>query len=177
MWRIHVEKYWAALNEYWVNVYHTPESAMSDALTLAAGIATLERPMYPAGVTITKVRVDDMTKGTDVFGTQVLNFAGTRTTLISGSWLPLFNTIRVDFSAADAGRPSRKYIRGALNEDDLAGPVTLETATITRTNTYAAALVGLNLCDVDGSDLTNYAVWPAPNIHDLHRRSKKKTTP
>lgn len=175
--RMHVEKYWAALNEYWTNVYYTNTGTLSDAVTLAAGIATLERALYPSSVTITKVRADDMVPNTDNFATQVLNLAGTRTAMATGSWLPLFNTVRVDFSSADAGRPSRKYIRGTLNEDDLAGPVSLETGTLTRVATYASALVGLAVCDVDGADLTNYATWPAPNIHDLHRRSKKKTTP
>lgn len=177
MWRISIEKFMASGAEYWTNIYYNNNATLADAVIRAGELVAAERPLYGPQVTVTKARVDDFTEGTDVGQTIVYNLPGTRTADLSGSYLPLFVTARVDFGAADAGRPSRKYLRGTLTEDDLLGPLSLSAASIARLQTYADAITDGSSCDVDGADLTTGVPWPAPQMRQLRRGKKRTVTP
>lgn len=173
--RIIVEKYMASNGEYWVNQYWTPAVDLDAANTVAASVMAAERLLYWNGVTITKTRVDDNTPLTDQFITVPQNLAGTRATPASNS-APLWVTARVDFAVAGNGRPSRKYLRGVLFEEDFSS-IDLSTTVKTLLQTYANTIVGLNICDPDMQDLLSGAPFNAPQMRQLRRGSKKPATP
>jgi len=173
--RIAIEKFAPVNQEYWVNVYYAPGSQPSAAQTIADLIMQAERPLYVSTITITKAHIDDMTPDTDVFQTIVYNQGGTRTGNTT-DLLPFWTTARVDFSTAGGGRPSRKYLRGVLFEQD-ANFMTIEATMQTRLQTYADAIVASGACDVDGQDLSLGVARPYPQMRQLRRGSKKKDTP
>lgn len=172
--RITIEKYMASAAEYWTNIYHAPGNDVAAAGVIAAGLVAAELPLYNAGIIITKYRVDDMVEDTDVGHTEVVNAVGT-----SGQGnvnMPLFVVVRVDFSTIGGGRPSRKYIRGTLQEDDVTF-TSLGASPITRCGIYAAAAIGTGFVDIDQQGINSYAVLPFPAMRQLRRGSKKKVAP
>lgn len=175
LFRITVEKYASIVGEYWTNVYWATGATVDDFTADVNAIVAAERPLYPTWVTVTKVRVDDGQPNTDVYRTYVRNEAGTRTA-ISGDSLPLFVTARVDFSAS-MGRPSRKYIRSFLTENDTT-MTAIAAAALTMLQTYGDAIVATAaVVDVDGQEFTGAVPYTAPQMRQLRRGSKKKVTP
>lgn len=174
-YRITIEKYMAAVSEYWVNVYWVSALDMPTALAKVTPLVNAEKALYGAGVTITKSRVDDGDPNTDVSTTVVHNIAGTRTGM-TGDQLPLWVTARVDFSATDGGRPSRKYLRGVLWETETS-MTTLIAGMSTLLANYGLAVVSEGVCDPQGFDLTVAAPFMSPQMRQLRRGSKKKVIP
>jgi hypothetical protein len=83
----------------------------------------------------------------------------------------------VDFDVSGGGRPSRKYLRGALLEGDV-NFMTLTSAITTPANTFADAIVAIGtIVDPQGNGFLDGVVWPAPQMRQLRRGSKKKITP
>lgn len=175
LWRGIVEKYYAGANKYWVNTYWVNEATLGAALTTLSSIATAERPLYVSAMTITKIRVDDGQPNTDVFATGVLNLAGTRGSP-GGDIQPPWYTARVDFQAAEGGRPSRKYLRNVLFESD-SSATSIAAGMTTLLQTYATAVAATTYCDVDGSDIQSGTPWTAPQMRQEHRKKKKPITP
>lgn len=171
--RATVEKFHGGYAHFWTNIYWVEAGDLAAALPVANSIATAELPLYSASVTVTKVRVDDAVENTDAFLTTVRNAIGTRAASAADS-LPLFVVARVDFSAAGGGRPSRKYIRGCLDEADVQ-PLNLVAGVKTILQTYGDAIVGLAVVDPDGADLTSAAVWPRAAMRQMRRGSKKRS--
>lgn len=170
-----IEKYQPSQAEYWTNVYWINVADLEAANTVAASIMAAERPLYWNGVTITKTRVDDNTPNTDQFITVPQNLLGTRTTPASNN-APLWVTARVDFAVAGNGRPSRKYLRGVLFEEDF-DSISLVTAVKNLLQTYANTIAGLAVCDPDLQDITSGAPFNSPQMRQLRRGSKKPVTP
>lgn len=92
--------------------------------------------------------------------------------------MPLFAVLRVDLTVVGS-RPSRKYLRGVLAENNTDGPYNLVASAVTSfTNLYAAPLAGVaGLVDVDGEEITGAVVYPKVGMRQLRRGSKKKVIP
>lgn len=174
MLRVTIEKHYALAGEYWTNVYFHGGNDFAAAAQFANGVVAAERALYHSGITITKYRIDDNVENTDNFVTVPLNVSGTRAA--TSDPLPLFATGRVDF-AAGTGRPSRKYIRGLLQENDTAA-FKLTNSALAELQAYGSAVVAAgDYVDVDGQDISSAAASPDIAMRQLRRGSKKKVTP
>lgn len=101
----------------WTNVYLTECADLFAAASAAVIIWQHEQLFHKNQVIITKYRVSDETPGSDSFVVVPVGQPGTGGNAI-GFW-PLFNAVRVDFQAQGFGRPSRKYYRLPLIENDV----------------------------------------------------------
>ena len=110
--------------EYWVNRYHL-SVGIADALAPAQAILAAERTVTDSRIIFTKMNVRTTAVGDEQYFTQAVNQMGLANNS-AADLLPLFNVVRVDFSAI-IGRPSRKYLRGLLIE-----PATSAFAIITQ---------------------------------------------
>lgn len=172
--RITLEKFHATTGEYWTNIYHLNAADIAAAVPLMDAIQALEVPIHKTTVVITKGRVDDNVEDTDVFFTKVYNSPGTANTM--GELVPLFVTTRVDFGSTAGGRPSRKYYRGTLDESDVS-MTAFGTGHTNRMATFITGLIGTGYTDQSGNDINSGALYPAPQMRQLRRGSKKKVTP
>lgn len=174
-WRGTLQKYWAAAGAYWTNVYWIDAVDIITAGNVLGNIKTAELPLYTSGIVITNGRVDDAIQDTDVYLTLPYNNAGTRAGPTS-EIAPLWVTSRVDFGVSGMGRPSRKYLRGTLWEEDFSYNA-LSAGQLARLNTYGAAIVAQAVVDPDGQDLISYAPWNAPQMRQLRRGKKRRVIP
>lgn len=173
--RVTIEKYQASAGEYWTNRYFVVAANLADAALMVGGIADAEKALYHAGVMITKSHVDDYVEDTDQYQTVIHNMVGTRSTG-GATALPLFVVARCDLQVAGGGRPSRKYLRGMLLENDISF-TSMETGALSALTTYIGNIVAAGVCDPQGQDVTGGAPWQAPAMRQLRRGSKKKVTP
>jgi hypothetical protein len=173
--RITIEFYYPTIAEYWTNRYFTSDAWTAAGTTMDALVAA-HRPVLFDTAFITKIRVDDGVEDTDNFDTVSVNLAGTYA--IAGlNPLPFWNVARVDFDVAGGGRPSRKYLRGILTEQNC-NFTALESGLTTLLNTYADAVVATGaIIDPQGNDFVDGVVWPMPAMRQLRRGSKKKVIP
>lgn len=173
MARLTIEKMYQG--EYWTNVYWLAGS-VGDAGSPAAAIIAAEKAVTLDSVLFTKARLDDGVQDTDVYATIIINDFGDRE-LATGTMVPLFNVVRVDF-AAGGGRPSRKYLRGLLTEA-FVNFNTIEAAQVSFFQTNYATVVAevTAFQDVDGDDISSGVVHPFVGMRQLRRGSKKKTIP
>lgn len=170
--RVTIQK--AYQQRYWVNVYHLDTAFDESSAALNALIAA-ERAVHFTGVLLTTARLSTVAEGDEAYITVPVNQFGQKN---SGNTqvMATFIAARIDF-AAGLGRPSRKFIRGSLQEEevngwDISGPGAAAYAT------YGAAVVAVpGICDVDGEALTGYAVYPQITGRQHRRGSKKKNPP
>jgi hypothetical protein len=133
-------------------------------------------------VIITRARVSDILPDTDVFSIVTLGVIGTRGTGGDNDWLPLFNTVRVDFDVAGGGRPSRKYFRSPILEADqqagqLADTVVTYFTTVGGEFISTASGGSFPLVDPDGQLLTAAHCQTQVQMRQLHRKRKKAVAP
>lgn len=171
--RITIEKFSAAHAEYWTNVYWHPGS-VAEALAAAADIVIAERNVTGTFVTFTKYRADDGIRDTEQFMTVTVNAPGLLAQ--AGEGYPLFAVARVDFTVSGGGRPSRKFLRGVLDESKANG-LTVSADILAALNSYAAAVCAAGCCDVDGQDFVSGAAFPQVAMRQLRRGSKKSSPP
>lgn len=158
---------------HWVNVYHL-DTPLEDSGGALADLVQAEVAVHNTAVLITNARASTVTPNDQQYISTPINLFGTKN---SGNTqlLATFIAARIDF-AAGLGRPSRKFIRGSLQEEDvttftLGGPGAAAYAT------YGAAVLAVpGICDVDGEPLTAYAVYPEITNRQHRRGSKKKNT-
>lgn len=173
-YRLTVEKYMAALNEYWTNVYHVNAESGANTVPITDALVAAERQILSTQAIITKVSITLPGDGSGaVFGANTYNLAGL---LNTPNLVPLFVVARVDFTVGGS-RPSRKYLRAALDEG-LMTHTTIDGSYLAVLNTYAAAIVAVSgICDVDGQAIVAGSTKPSPAMRQLRRGSKKKLTP
>lgn len=176
--RVTIEKHQPSVGEFWTNVYFVNVNDRPAAIPIMDALVAAERALYigPTGIYITKGRIDDRNPATpEAFTTKVYNLAGQRTGTTGGQ-APLWVTVRVDLSTGDTGRPSRKFLRGVLTEDDF-NMVSLSGTVQSLVVGYIQAVVNAGIVDVDGQNITNGALFNAPQMRQLRRGAKKKVTP
>lgn len=161
--------------EYWTNRYILDTANMQDAINAANLILSYERAVTLAAVTFTRYRVSDVDPSTDVYTIIQTNVQGSAAT--GGEMLPLFNVVRVDFSAG-SGRPSRKYLRGVLTENVINFNNISATHISFIENNYAFPLRDLAAyVDVDGQALQTGEVYPFVAMRQLRRGSRRRSQP
>jgi hypothetical protein len=163
--------------EFWTNRYMIEATDLATATTAAAFIRDKERNVHSTIVTFDKYRVSDTVVGTDVYQVVNDNVQGTRAAP-NGEWMPLFCVLRVDFNTVGGGRPSRKYLRLPLYEDDCYQGNTAQAIRTLVLTSYAGPLIGLaNFVDVDGQAFSSASASLAVGMRQLRRGSKRRALP
>ena len=161
-------------SEFWTNRYFMLGDTFSNTVTASEGVVNAERALHSTQVTFTRYRVSDPTSTQYVI--VPLNVAGLRAT--QGTLLPLFNTLRFDITAI-TGRPSRKYYRGVLGEDDIAGDA-LDSDFSAFAATLAAELsTGTGVNGIIGPQeevLTDVTIHPFVQMRQLRRSRRRRAT-
>jgi hypothetical protein len=163
--------------EYWTNRYILAGPVMPDAFTGTANdILAAERAVTYGNVTFTKLRVSDTNPTTDTYIIRPLGLTGLRA-FANVLLLPLFCVVRVDFPAS-AGRPSRKYLRGVLSENDILGQ-DVEPAIVNFVNTQYGDVLGAlaDYVDVDGQNLAEGRASAKVGMRQLRRGSRRRAAP
>jgi hypothetical protein len=162
-------------SEFWTNVYQLEASDLANAQVISLPVVEAERSFHAQIVNFTRYRVSSVAMNDGVYTIVPIGLTGERA---ASSVLPLFNTLRMDFTA-QSGRPSRKYYRGVLDEFDINGDA-VTTATF---NDGAAALFGTfydgegggGVVDPQGQLLTAITIWPFVQMRQLRRSRRKRT--
>ena len=174
-YRLTIEKFLPTAYEYWTNVYYVDAVDFADAAQTANSVVAAERSIHLTSVIFTKYRIDDNVPNTDNFITVNLNVNGTRP--VNDDPVPLWTTFRVDLPAI-AGRPSRKYYRGVLREDDVNAFGTLASQALTEFEAFCSTLGAIGaLVDPDGQAILSATCAIVAAMRQLRRGSKKKLTP
>lgn len=175
-----VEVFKSANGEEWGNVWYVNAADMDAANTAAAVIIDAEEDITGSLVTFTSARVSTAQPNDNVFTTIPINSTGH--VEITGNYLPLWDTIRVDFPAA-SGRPGRKYIRGALGTEHLSGNFgQLDAGKVTDAAGVFNALIS-NLASAsplvqpDGDAYVSAAPASHVQMRQLHRKRRAAATP
>lgn len=161
-------------SEYWTNRYLLDMDSFSAAIDLQSAIITAEVALHSTLVQFDKARVSNL--ATEEFLVTPLGITGTRSPT---DLLPLFNTLRYDFTAA-TGRPSRKYYRGVLGEGDINGSAV--TSTFTTFEGLIEALFKENaesqgIVDPQDTLLTSAVRFPFVQMRQLRRGTRRRGTP
>lgn len=162
---------------FWTNVYHvnalTLDAAAAWANTVLASAMTIQ---LNEDFSVVKTVVDHL--GDDTFVSTPLSLPGE----VSGSWLSLFNTVKVDIAVAGNGRNDGKFIRGWLHE----GLVTdgqIDSAIRTAFEGVFSDLIadstaaGVDLVDDAGNLWLTATVRANVQERQLHRRRKRVVVP
>lgn len=179
LFKIDVEK--RLDGEFWTNRYivQAPELAAANASRMR--IVDAERQFHRLEVEFTKVRVSDMVPGTDLYTVTPLGLFGTLTK--NGSYLPLFNVVRADFTAEGSGRPSRKYYRLPLCAGDVDSDYRISS---TLRNLIKDVLDGMlddlandaiPMVDPDNQALYPSVVFQPIAMRQLRRGTKQRSNP
>lgn len=174
LWKVDIEKKYQT--EYWTNVYYVFADDLAAAHLVAFEIKEIERAILLPGIITTKYRTSDVIPGTDIYVSTSPNEAGLRADP-GGGLLPLFNVVRFDLSA-EAGRPSRKYMRGVLTENDIVFN-DINNATLAEMDAnYSDPLEAVaELRDVDSQAIVDVQAYPFVGMRQLRRGSKRRAVP
>lgn len=159
--------------EYWVNRYFLEAADLAAAATITNSIIAAERAVTLTPVQFTKATTRTTVQGDYNFITTIINGTGQRAA--STDMVALYMTVRVDFQAA-AGRPSRKYLRGVLQESDVSWNEITTALQSTVNTSYANVLAGLTgYVDGQGTELIAGGAQLKHSNRQLRRGSKKRT--
>lgn len=163
-------------SEYWTNSYHLSSDDMAAAAAESETLFQAEKAIHLGAVLITKVRISDMVPDNETFIVITKNETGLSGGS-SGTGLPLFCAVRVDFQAA-AGRNGRKYLRGVLTEADQNdfGVINQTMLDFINTNYGDPVIVDANTCKPDGTMLVDWSTHNRVAMRQL-RRGSKRTQP
>lgn len=174
--RVEIRKNLGANN--WSNDYLIEAVDMDDAVAIGNALVTMERHMHYDNILIVFMRVSQNNPLTRVFRHISINQYGLQA-LGGADYLPLFNTVRVDFTTADSD-PARKYYRMPVAEGWQTNGVMSsgqQTALQALMTTYfLGSVAGDNLYTPKGNQVTGVTVFPNIQMRQLHRRHKKKVT-
>lgn len=176
IWRIETRKQF--LNQNWSNDYLTSATTIEDAEDVANALIGFERGVHNEDIEFLFVRISSYTVGDRYHRDIILNEPGLRDTGSSDS-LPLFNTIRIDFSTSFYD-PGRKYYRAPVVESDQTQgslvPATITYMTQQITQHLTPDVLQL-LVTPKGHQITSATVNQFVAMRQQHRRRKKKVTP
>lgn len=172
-YQVDIEKFMGT--EFWTNRYIVRADSLQLATDLGQQIVGIERAVHDARVSFTKLSVRTRIQGDGRYTTTTLNLTGN----VSNPGVelaPLFVVARVDFNAEE-GRPSRKYLRGVINEVNLQGMRIASDAVAFINQNYASPLASLaDFVDVDMQELVSGSCSQNTGMRQLRRGSKKKST-
>lgn len=173
LWKVDIQK--VIGTEYWTNVYHVEADNLADAKTIGDQIVVLEKAGHTENVQFNRMRVSDVAPDTDAYVTVPLTGQGSLAN--AGEILPLWNVVRVDFFTT-VGRPSRKFLRGIVQEGYSNGTVITGGLRDTIQNQYATPLANLlGVVDVDGQPIEGGQVFATIGMRQLRRGSKRRLNP
>lgn len=161
----------------WTNRYLTASlPADPDSVTLMDALVAAHRPILSSLALVTRVRHSSLADNDDDYIIKQYNLAGTYV-IAGNSQLPLWCTARVDFNTT-AGRPSRKYLRGAVAEVDIDNGVFTGVMIATRMPNYIAAILLLDaIVDPQGDTFLSGTLAPALQMRQLRRGTRRQATP
>ena len=143
------------------NIYYTNADNVIDAADFGIFLwNTIEKGMHRPFVFCYEVYASDLDTNTTNYTVAAIPPENQRGTLTvdSGQVLPLFNVLRVDLNVV-GGRPSRKYYRPMLGENDQAGGVINNVDLVTALTGKLQLLVNLvNLVDESGNDIASFSI-------------------
>jgi hypothetical protein len=163
-------------SEYWTNRYFVRTDTLANAVPQGQDIVDAERLIHSSLVSFTKLRVSTADPENEEYTIVTLGVNG-----LTGvtNLLPLFNTLRFDFTAA-TGRPSRKYYRGVLGEEHISGDLVTYLAADFETAIealFAIGAEGAGIVDPQQTNLTDAVRWPFVQMRQLRRAKKRKNIP
>jgi hypothetical protein len=180
LFRIQVFKRLAGTEREWTNVYLVDCEALVNAVTAGFDIKNAEEVFHHANVEFTRFRASSVAEGDEVFSTVPLDEVGLRPD--DDEDLPLFNTVRVNFVAAGGGRPSVKFYRCPIEEEEQSNGIVDEgfrddivaalTTMITDLGDHDATLV-----DPDSQPLTSATAQARVQMRQLHRKRRRTAPP
>jgi len=159
----------------WSNDYKVDTSVLDTAIAALALVYSAETGFHNASTTFTHAVVSDLAVGSDVFSSVPLNSPGERSD--PGDNYPLWNTLRVDITAAGGGRPGRKFYRLPLGEGDVTNYVVasgLRGTIKTALDGLIADLTSLGAPWVIGTGRDAVESFPQVNVQmrQLHRKRR-----
>lgn len=168
------------LGHFWTNRYFVLADDLADAFNARTDLTAGEQDIHTSNVRITKVRASTLTENDGVFLSETLNVAGTLSS--SGNGLPLFNVVRVDWSAGTT-RPARKFYRSLLATGEVGSAFQWTSGVV---GTIQAALeamqdalstIGLPLVNRQGTVLGTPIVKLDIAMRQLRRGTRRQTEP
>jgi len=171
-----VEIFKSAFGENWGNVYLIDYlSAGASFATIVDSIASTEQSFHSDQILFEYARVSTLAPSDNDFVTIPLAVNGQR---IVASPLPLFVTLRVDIAVQEGGRPSRKYYRGVLGEDDITATAVsagIRTTVADALSTLIDDLRGLTtpVVDPQGQEWNTPIAYTKPQMRQLHRKRRR----
>jgi len=165
-------------SDKWTNVYHLFAPSVGDAAD-AADVAMTAPLLSLLDQTcqLDKFLVSDTTSA--AYTEVPKQLAGTGTG--GGSLIPLFNSIKVRYPTAAAGRPDYKFYKGFITED-LQSAGLLNSGTVTTIQGILQSMLG-NLviegapaCSESGDAWGNPVVQQAIQMRQMHRRRRRVIT-
>lgn len=171
-YRVEVHK--SLLGEKWANSYLIGAVDMDDAEATALAIVEFERRMHWDLILFNYMLISTILEDDRIFRHVAINLNG-YAVAGANSYLPLYNTVRVDFSTVDSD-PCRKYYRCPVLEP-VQNNGLLEAANITLFNGYITTyffgtVAGDNLWSPKGNLVVAGSVHPYVQMRQLHRRKR-----
>lgn len=165
----------------WSNVYLLDAADLLAAVAMGESIVAPETNLHHEVVLYDRLVVSSLTPRDGVF--EVIPLSTTGNVGLSGAdWLPIYNTMRIDFHVIGGGRPSRKYYRSPISEaDQIDGIFTSDALDTwqTRAMGFLTSLLGAGVAwvDPDGQSIDAASVQEEIQMRQEHRKRKKKVTP
>lgn len=161
----------------WSNRYIVEATSLAEASAQADTIAQAERVFHNQSTLFTYARTSSVTEGDSLYTTTPLNLGGLRADPTDN--LPLWNVVRVDVTVLLGGRPSRKYYRLPLGENDvnnyiiIAGTQNLIGDAV---NSLITTMIAAStpIVDPDGQDWFSATVVPRVAMRQLHRKRRRR---
>lgn len=170
--QIDIEK--QCYGETWTNRYLVdiaPTNVL--AATRMNSLVEIERQVHYDMVFFTRARISTLADDDDDFMIIEYGTFGARATGEDGV-LPLFNVSRIDFHAA-VGRPSRKYLRGTLTEQDVENNNILPATVSGPLSTYGTSIVAFDtVVDPQGDNLDAFTVHVPVGMRQLRRGTRRR---
>lgn len=163
-------------SEFWSNRYIVEAPNIGEAGNFGLQIVAVERTIHSTLVAFTKLRTSSTAVGDGIYNITPLSGSGNRS-VVGTQLLPLFNTLRVDIRAA-TGRPSRKYYRGVLTENDINGDAVTESFSTLADDLdqlAGATPPAPRIVDPDGEVLSSPLVMPNVQMRQLRRSRRRRT--
>lgn len=157
----------------WSNVYYCNVADLAAALSFGEVVAAAEADILKEYVQIYKLSAVQPLPEHQPGVSQQMSLNGT----VTGDFalmLPLFNAIRITFSDG-VGRPSQKYFRCPLQEDEITGGALISAFIDDINANYCGVLLGVaNLVSNSGDSFTDILCQAPVQMRqtDWHRRTR-----